>query len=122
VTIEPDVEDDSDEEPVDVDDVPAAEEEDEEKENLPPPASWSKQCNNITCPPLTVPSGPQLPVHHAVTEMDFFQCMLTPQTVQTIAANTTAYAHSKGATQAWTTSAEELWLFHRSAHLHGSRP
>ena len=47
VTIEPDVEDDSDEEPIDVDDVPAAEEEDEEKENIPPPASWSKHCNNI---------------------------------------------------------------------------
>jgi hypothetical protein len=111
VTIEPDVEDDSDEEPVDVDDVPAAEEEDEEKENLPPPASWSKQCNNIVCPPLTAPSGPQLPVHHAVAEMDFFQCMLTQHTIHTIATNTTAYAHSKGATQAWTTSAEELWLF-----------
>jgi hypothetical protein len=111
VTIEPDVEDDSDEEPIDVDDVPAAEEEEKEKENLPPPAAWSKTCTNVVCPPLTVPSGPQLPVHHAVNEMDFFQCMLTQQTIHTIAANTTAYAHHKGANQAWTTSAEELWLF-----------
>ncbi len=39
VTIQPDVEDDSDEEPIDVYDVPAAEEEEEEKENLPLPAS-----------------------------------------------------------------------------------
>ena len=39
VTVEPDVEDESDEEPIDVYDVPAADEEEEEKENLPPPAS-----------------------------------------------------------------------------------
>jgi hypothetical protein len=111
VTIAPDVEDDSDEEPIDVDDVPAAEEEKDGEENAPLPSSWSKTCNSIVCPPLTVPSGPQLPVHHAVSEMDFFHCLLTQQTLQTIAANTTAYAHHKGAAQTWTTSVEELWLF-----------
>jgi hypothetical protein len=108
VTIQPDIEDESDEEPIDIDDAPEAEEEEDEKENLPPPAAWSKQCNNVACPPLTIPSGLQLPVHHAVTEMDFFQCMLTQQTIHTIAANSTAYARSKGANPAWTTSAEEL--------------
>jgi hypothetical protein len=61
------------------------------QENLPPPTSWSRQVTHVVCPPLSVPSGPQLPVHHA----DFFQCMLTQHTVQTIAINTTAYAHSK---------------------------
>ena len=111
VTIALDVEDDSDEEPIDVDDVPAAEEEKEEEENLPLPSSWSKECTSIVCPTLTVPSGPQLPVHHAVSEMDFFHCMLTQQTLQVIAANTTAYAHHKGAAQTWSTSVEELWLF-----------
>src|SRR6185437_8603384 len=111
VTIAPDVEDDSDEEPIDVEDEPAAEEEKEEKENVPPPSSWSKTCTSIVCPTLTVPSGPQLPVHHAVTEMDIFQCMLTQQTLRTIVTNTTAYAHHKGAAQTWTTSVEELWLF-----------
>ena len=111
VTVEPDVEDDSDEEPIDVDDVPAAEEEKDEEENIPLPTSWSKECASIICPTLTVPSGPQLPVHHAVSEMDFLHCLLTQQTLHTIAANTTAYAHHKGAAQTWTTSAEELWLF-----------
>ena len=111
VTIAPDVEDDSDEEPIDSDDVPAAEEEKKEEENLPPPSSWSKECTSIVCPTLTVPSGPQLPVHHAVTEMNFFHCLLTQQTLQEIAANTAAYAHYKGAAQTWTTSVGELWLF-----------
>jgi hypothetical protein len=111
VTIQPDVEDDSDEEPIDVDDAPVEGDVEEQKENLPPPSSWSKACTNIVCPPLTVPSGPQLPVHHAVSELDFFHCMLPQQTLQTIAANTTAYAHHKGATPTWTTSVEDLWLF-----------
>ena len=115
-TIGPDVEDDSDEEPIDIDDVPAAEEEKKEEENLPLPSSWSKECAGIVCPTLTVPSSAQLPVHHAISEMDFFHCLLTQQTLQTIAANTTAYAHHKGAAQTWTTSAEELWLF-IAAHI-----
>ena len=107
VTIAPDVEDDSDEEPIDVDDVPPAEEEKEEEENRPLPSSWSKECTSIVYPTLTVPSGPQLPVHHAVSEKDFFHCLLTQQTLQVIAANTTAYAHHKDAAQTWTTSAED---------------
>ena len=111
VTIAPDVEDDSDEEPIDVDDVPAVEEEKEQQENIPPPSSWSKVCTGIVYPTLTVPSGPHLPVHHAISEMDFFHCLLTQHTLQTIAANTTTYAHHKGAAQTWMTSVEELWLF-----------
>ena len=111
VTIAPDVEDDSDEEPIDVDDVPPAEEEKEEEENRPLPSSWSKECTSFVYPTLIVPSGPQLPVHHAVSEMDFFHCLLSQQTLQVIAANTTAYAHHKDAAQTWTTSVEELWLF-----------
>ena len=50
VTIAPDVEDDSDEEPIDVDDVPAVEEEKEQQENIPPPSSWSKVCTGIVYP------------------------------------------------------------------------
>ena len=98
-TVEPDVEDDSDEEPIHVDDAAAADEVEEEKENVPLSSSWSKTCSSIVCPALTVPSGPQLPVNHAVSEMDFFHCLLTQQTLQTIAANSTAYAHHKGAAQ-----------------------
>ena len=107
----PDVEDDSDEEPIDNDDLAAAAEEREEKENIAPPTTWSRQLTNVVCPPLSVPSGPQLPVHHALTELDFFQCMLTQHTVQTIAINSTAYAHSKGMSSAWETTADEVWLF-----------
>ena len=50
-------------------------------------------------------------VPYISTELGFFQCMLTEQTVSVIATNTTAYAHSKGMNTSWKTSAEEVCLF-----------
>jgi len=108
---QPDVDDSSDEEPIDIDEADSSDEHADEKENTPPSSSWSRTCSSVVCPPLSVPSGPQLPVHHLASEMDFFQQMLTLQTIETIASNTTAYAHSKGMSDTWKTSAEEMWLF-----------
>jgi hypothetical protein len=111
LSLQPDVEDDSDEEPIDDDGSDSSSEEEDEKENVPPPSAWSRTCTPVVAPSLSVPSGPQLPVHHVTTELGFFQCMLTEQTVAAIANHTAAYAHSKGRPATWTTSAEEIWLF-----------
>ena len=110
-SLELDIEDDSDEEPISASESAASSEDEDEKENIPPPSSWTETCTPVVAPPLSVPSATQLPMHHVTTELGFFQCMLTEQTVAAIANHTTAYAHSKGRPATWTTSAEELWLF-----------
>ena len=110
-SLQPDVEDESDEEPIDDDISSSSNDDEDEKENVPPPSTWTRACVPVIAPPLSVPSAPQLPVHHVSTELGFFQCLLTEQTVTAIANHTTAYAHSKGWPATWQTSAEELWLF-----------
>jgi hypothetical protein len=110
-SLQPDIDDDSDEEPVDDSSSSSSSDDEDEKENVPPPSSWSKVCNPVSAPPLSVASAAQLPLHHVNTELGFFQCLLTEQAVAAIATHTTAYAHSKGAPATWKTSAEEIWLF-----------
>ena len=110
-SLQPDTEDESDEEPMDDGTPPSSDDDADEKENIPPPAAWSRTCTTVVSPPLSVASAVQLPTHHVSTELGFFQCMLTEQTVAAIATNTTAYAHSKGWPAGWQTSAAEIWLF-----------
>ena len=110
-SLEPDIEDESDEEPIDNDVSSSSDEDADEKENIPPPSSWSRMCTAVTAPPLSVSSAAQLSIHHVTTELGFFQCLLSEETVAAIATNTTAYAQSKGWPATWQTSAEEVWLF-----------
>jgi len=110
-SLELDIDDESEEEPV-MDGASSSSDDDaDEKENVPPPSSWSRVCAPVAAPPLSVASAAQLPLHHVNTELSFFQCLLTEQTVAAIAEHSTAYAHSKGAPATWKTSAEEMWLF-----------
>ena len=110
-SLEPDIEDESDEEAI-IDEVSSSSDDDaDEKENTPPPSAWLTTCVPVKAPPLSVASAAQLPTHHVTTELGFLQCLLTEQTVAAIATNTTAYAHSKGWPATWQTSAQELWLF-----------
>jgi hypothetical protein len=78
LSVQPDIEDESDEEPISDDDACSSE---DENENLSPPLPWQKVCTSVVPPLLSMPSGPQLPHHHVSTELGFFQCMLTEQTV-----------------------------------------
>jgi hypothetical protein len=102
-SLRPDDDDLTDEEDIDMDSDVSSEDEKEEEENIPPPVPWTKECTPVTAPPLAVPAAVQLPHHHASTELQVFQCMLREHTVATIAANTVAYAHSKGASSTWQT-------------------
>jgi hypothetical protein len=110
-SLQPDIDDGSDEEPIDDATSSSSSDDEDEKENLPPPSSWSRECLPVATPPLSVAFAAQLPVHHVSTELRFFQCLLTEQTVAAIATNTAAYAHSKGWPATWQTSPEEVWLF-----------
>ena len=65
-------------------------------------------CFLLRCRPLLLRS---CLTHHVSTELGFFQCMLTEQTVADIATNSTANAHNKGWPATWQTSAAEIWLF-----------
>jgi hypothetical protein len=73
-----------------------SEEEEEEKEE---PASaaeqrWRKEAVAVSSAPFTSPSGPQTT---ASSPLDLFQLYLPRRLLRSIAANTTAYAHSMGA-------------------------
>jgi hypothetical protein len=78
VTIALEEEDDSEVEPISVDDVPAAEEESQARR-----VSQYLRRGQRTAPASSVrrslfPSGPRLPVHHAVSQMYQCYCNVTP--------------------------------------------
>lgn len=110
-SLQPDIEDDTDEEPIDSDDEPAVDDDEEEKENIPPAPAWTDNCTNIITPSFTHPTGPQLLNHHLTTELQYFQQILIDHTISLIAHNTTLYAHSKGMSSTWKITKEEMWLF-----------
>jgi Transposase IS4 len=87
-----------------------SEEEEEEKQEPAVVAEqrWSEEVTAIVPSPFTSPSDPQTAV---VSPLDLFQLFLPLRFLRTIAANTTAYAHSKGADNTWQTTAEELYRF-----------
>ena len=72
----PDVEDDSD---GSTSDVPAV-----QQENIPPPSSWSR-CALASCIRRSLFHQDHTCPCHAISEMDFFHCLLTQHTLQTIA-------------------------------------
>jgi hypothetical protein len=87
-----------------------SEEEEEEKEEPTAAAEqgWRKEAVAVASAPFTSPSGPQTT---ASSPLDLFQLYLPPRLLRTIAANTAAYARSKGADSTWQTTAEELYRF-----------
>ena len=60
-SLQPDIEDESDEEPVEDGTPPSSYDDADEKENIPPPAAWSRTCTTVVPPPLLVASAAQLP-------------------------------------------------------------
>jgi hypothetical protein len=107
-SLEYDVDDSSDEDTSIVEH--DSEEEEEEKAEPTPGAEqgWSKEAAAVVSPRFTSPSGPQTT---ASSPLDLFHLYLPIRLLRIIAANTTAYAHSKGLDSSWTTTAEELYRF-----------
>jgi Transposase IS4 len=108
VSLEYDIEDSSDE---DTSIVEEAGEEEEEEKGEPTTVSdtdWNGEATAIVPPPFTSSSGPQT---SASSPLALFQLFLPLRFLRTIAANTTAYARSKGADNTWQTTAEDLYRF-----------
>src|ERR1700720_3154903 len=80
-----------------------SEEEDEEKKEpvVAIDIAWTSEAITIAPPPFTSHSGPQITVS---SPLDLFQLFLPIRLIRTIAANTTAYVHSKGADSTWHTT------------------
>jgi hypothetical protein len=86
--------------------------EEEEKENEEPTTSaemrWSGEVAAVIPSRFTSASGPQTTL---TSPLDLFHLFLPIRLLRTIAVNTTAYAHSRGADSTWHTTAEELYRF-----------
>jgi hypothetical protein len=110
-SLAPDVDSESDEEALPVDESSSSEDEEEEKENIPPHLAWVEHTHDITLPPFTDQPASNLPRHRAMSEIGYLQCFLPPSLISTIATNTNLYATSKQAPAGWATTPEEVWLF-----------
>ena len=91
------------------------EEEEEEKEEpiSSTPSSWSKDIHSVVLPIFKADTGPQIPFSDP---LDLLQLFLPYGLLSLIAVNTTAYAHTKGASSDWRTTPEELFVF-IAAHI-----
>jgi Transposase IS4 len=87
-----------------------SEEEEEEKQEPTTTAEpqWREEATAIPPSQFTSSSGPQTSL---TSPLDLFQLFLPKRLLGTIAANTTAYARSKGADSTWQTTAKELYRF-----------
>jgi hypothetical protein len=87
-----------------------SDEEEEEKAEPAPAAApgWRRETTAVVPPRFNSPSGSQTT---ASSPLDLLHLYLPLRLLRTIAANTTAYAHSKGADSSWRTTAEELYRF-----------
>ena len=110
-SIAPEVDAESDEEEVTVEDAPSSEEEVEEKENMPPQSAWNEHTHGPPPPHFTEQCGSNLPRHRTMTELGYLRCFLPDSLIATIATNTTLYAASKEAAAGWATTSEEVWSF-----------
>jgi Transposase IS4 len=107
-SLEYDIDDSSDEDTSILEHDSEEEEEEIEEPTIAAEQGWSKEAAAIAPPPFTSPWGPQTTV---ASPLDLFQLFLPIRLIRTIAANTTAYAHSKGSDSNWHTTAEELYRF-----------
>ena len=85
--------------------------EDESKEDALVPSTesiWIKEIHSIRLPRFMADSGPQVALSDP---LDLLQLFLPYSLLALIAQNTTAYAHSKGASSDWCTTPEELYRF-----------
>lgn len=101
-SLEYDVDDSSDEDSSILEE--AAEEEEEEKEEPTTSAEleWSEEVAAVIPSRFTSTSGPQTTL---TSPLDLFHLFLPIRLLRTIAVNTTAYAHSRGADSTWQTRA-----------------
>jgi hypothetical protein len=82
--------------------------EEEQKEHAP---VWSEHTASVRTPAFEAASGKQHEARHTQSPLDFLQLFLPVELMQQIAVQTTAYAHTRGASEEWQTSASELYAF-----------
>ena len=86
------------------------EEEEKKEEVTRPPIEyrWTTELQSVCLSRFRSPSGSQTPLSDP---LDLLQLFLPPSFMELVATNTTAYAHTKGASSDWHTTMEELYIF-----------